>query len=102
MSETLVIRLRADDAAQASWMIVDANGARSGALQSGPVADALTAAQQRSVLLLLPGSDVTLAAPELPMRGGARLAQAVPYALEEHLASDLEGLHFAVGSREPG
>ena len=102
MSETLVIRLRADAAAQASWVIVDANGARSGALQGGPVADALAATQQRSVLLLLPGSDVTLAEPELPVRGGARLAQAVPFALEEQLASDLDDLHFAVGTRATG
>jgi general secretion pathway protein L len=102
MSETLVIRLRAADAAQASWLIVDANGARSGPLQSGPVADALGAAQQRTVLLLLPGGDVTLAAPELPVRGASRIAQAVPFALEEQLASDVEGLHFAVGTRETG
>ncbi|MFO1394251.1 MAG: type II secretion system protein GspL [Steroidobacteraceae bacterium] len=102
MSETLVIRVRASDAAQASWVIVDANGARSGPLQSGPVADALSAAQQRSVILLVPGADVTLAEPELPVRNTSRLAQAVPYALEEQLASDVEDLHFAVGPRPAG
>ena len=102
MSETLVIRLRAADEAPASWLIVDGNGARSGPVQSGPVADALGAAQGRRVVLLLPGSEITLAEPELPMRGGARLAQAVPYALEEQLASDVEALHFAVGSRSAG
>ena len=44
MSETLVIRLRAAEEAPASWLIVDANGARSGPVNSGPVADALGAA----------------------------------------------------------
>jgi general secretion pathway protein L len=102
MSETLVIRLRAAEEAPASWLIVDANGARSGPVHSGPVADALSLAQERRVVLLLPGSEVTLAEPELPMRGGARFAQAVPFALEEQLASDVELLHFAVGSRAPG
>jgi general secretion pathway protein L len=52
------------------------------------------------VVLLLPGTDVGLAEPELPLRGSARVAQAVPFALEEQLASDVEGLHFAVGHRE--
>lgn len=99
MTETLVIRLRASDDAPASWLIVDANGARSGPVTSGPVADALAFAQGRRVVVLLPGTDVGLAAPELPFRGTARLTQAVPFALEEQLASDLEGLHFAVGSR---
>ena len=102
MSETLVIRLRAADEAPASWLIVDANGARSGPLQSGPVADALGHAQGRRVVLLLPGSEITLAEPELPVRGGARIAQAVPFALEEQLASDVELLHFATGTRAPG
>jgi general secretion pathway protein L len=102
MSETLVIRLRAADEAPASWLIVDGNGARSGPVQSGPVADALGSAQGRRVVVLLPGSEITLAEPELPVRGSARIAQAVPFALEEHLASDVEALHFAVGARPVG
>jgi general secretion pathway protein L len=102
MSETLVIRLRAAEGAPASWLIVDSNGARSGPVQSGPVADALGVAQGRRVLLLLPGSEITIAEPELPLRGGARLALAVPFALEEQLASDVETLHFAVGTRAAG
>lgn len=102
MTETLVIRLRASDDAPASWLIVDANGARSGAVQSGPVADALGLAQGRRTVLLLPAAEVTLAEPDLPpVRGAARIAQAVPYALEEQLASELEDLHFAVGPRNP-
>ena len=95
MAETLVIRLRAAPEAPASWLIVDANGARSGPTRSGAVADAVPLAAGRRVLLLVPGSEVTLAEPELPLRGGARVAQAVPFALEEHLASDVDALHFA-------
>mgnify|MGYP003440346170 CR=1 FL=1 len=101
MTETLVIRLRASEDAPASWLIVDANGARSGNLQSGPIADALALSQGRRTVVVLPASDVTLARPDLPpVRGAARIAQAVPFALEEHLASDLENLHFAVGHRD--
>jgi general secretion pathway protein L len=102
MSETLVIRLRAAEEAPASWLVVDANGARSGPLQSGPVADALNLAPGRRVVLLVPGTEVGLAEPELPLRSGARLAQVVPYALEEQLASDVDALHFAVGTRDTG
>jgi general secretion pathway protein L len=101
MSETLVIRLRAHEDAPASWLLVDSNGARSGPVQSGPVADALALAADRRVVLLLPGAEITLAEPELPMRAGSKLAQAVPFALEEQLASEVEGLHFALGTRQP-
>jgi general secretion pathway protein L len=102
MTETLVIRLRVPDEAPASWLIVDANGARSGPVNSGPVADAMSAAQGRRVVLLLPATEVSLAQPELPVRGAARVAQAVPFALEEQLASDVDALHFAVGTRPAG
>jgi general secretion pathway protein L len=102
MAETLVIRLRAADDAPASWLIVDGSGARSGLVQTGPVADALNLVDGRSVTLLLPASDVTLAEPELPLRGGARIVQAVPFALEEQLASEVEALHFAVGAKRAG
>jgi general secretion pathway protein L len=102
MTETLVIRLRAADDAPASWLIVDGNGARSGPVQSGPIADALSLAQGRRTLVVLPAAEVTLAEPDLPpVRGASRVAQAVPFALEEHLATDLENLHFAVGARNP-
>ena len=99
MTESLLIRLRAQDEALASWLIVDENGARSGSVNNGPVADALGASQGRKVVLLLPGTDVSLATPELPVKGSARLAQAVPFALEEQLATDVDTLHFAVGAR---
>ena len=102
MSETLVIRLRAAEEAPASWLIVDRNGARSGPVHTGPLADALSLVENRSTVLLLPGSDVALAEPELPLRGGTRLAQAVPFALEEQLASEVETMHFAVGARSAG
>lgn len=102
MSETLVIRLRVAEEAPASWLVVDANGARSGPLQSGPVSDAHDLAPGRRVVLLVPGTEVSLAEPELPLRNSARLAQVVPYALEEQLASDVDTLHFAVGTRTAG
>src|SRR5512137_1815470 len=66
MTETVVIRLRASEDAPASWLIVDANGARSGNVQSGPIADALGLAQGRRTALVLPAGEVTLAEPDLP------------------------------------
>lgn len=102
MTETLVIRLRTIEDATSSWLIIDGNGARSGPVQSGPIGDALSLAQGMRTVFILPASEVTLAQPDLPpVRGAARIAQAVPYALEEQLATDLETLHFAIGPRNP-
>ena len=102
MIESLVIRLRAAEDAQASWLIVDGSGARSGNVQSGPLGDALSLSQTRRTCVVLPAAEVTLARPDLPpVRGAARIAQAVPSALEDNLASDLDHLHFAIGARDP-
>ena len=102
MTETLVIRLRSTEDAPASWLIIDGNGARSGPVVNGPIADALSLSQTRRTVIVLPAAEVTLAEPDLPpVRGASRIAQAVPFALEEQLASDLENLHFAVGARNP-
>jgi general secretion pathway protein L len=49
--------------------------------------------------VLVPGTDVLLAEPDVPVRAGAKLQQLVPYALEEHLADDIDDLHFAIGKR---
>ena len=103
MSETLVIRLRAAEEAPASWLVVDANGARSGPLQSGPVVRRAQPRRRSAAwCCCVPGTEVALAEPELPLRSSARLAQVVPYALEEQLASDVDTLHFAVGTRSTG
>ena len=93
MTQILVLRL----AEPVSWVVVDASGARLGPVATGSLADAAPLASQRRVIALAPGSDVSLAQPELPVRGGARLAQVVPFALEEQLAGDIESFHFSVG-----
>jgi general secretion pathway protein L len=51
------------------------------------------------VCVLVGGADVLLAEPEVPVRAGTKLQQLVPYALEEHLAEDIEDLQFALGKR---
>jgi general secretion pathway protein L len=105
MPETLVVRLLATAAgssstAQAEWLVTDGAGARHGNVRSGVLADAVADATGRRVLVLVPGTDVLLAEPILPLKSGAKLAQVVPFALEEQLATDVEDLHFAVGKRE--
>ena len=105
MAEILLVRLLAaaevsPDAAQAEWLLADATGARGGNVQSGLLAEAAPLAAGRRVVALVPGTDALLAEPVLPLKSGAKLAQVVPFALEEHLATDVEDLHFAVGRRE--
>src|SRR5690242_889182 len=108
MSEYRVVRLPARasmtaDAEQespAEWIIADAMGNPRDRVQNGPLELAAASAAGRRVIVLIPGTDTLLAEPVLPLKSGAKLAQVVPFALEEQLASDVEDLHFAVGRRD--
>lgn len=101
MSEALAIRLKSTQAmAPAEWLVLDTSGARQGNVHSGALSEAATVAGARKVIVFIPGTDVYLAEPVLPLKSGAKLLQVVPFALEEQMATDVEDLHFAVGRRE--
>jgi general secretion pathway protein L len=101
MADWLLLRLPRTPGENASWLIAGADGAPLASPESGPLAQAAAAAAGRRVCVLVPGTDVLLTEPEVPARSGVKLAQLVPYALEEQLAADIEELHFAVGRRAP-
>ncbi|MFL6551456.1 MAG: type II secretion system protein GspL [Povalibacter sp.] len=111
MTEALVIRLKAaaenahapsssNALLNADWLLVDATGARQGSVRSGTLNEAAVDAAGRKVILLVPGTDVYLAEPVLPVKSGAKLLQMVPFALEEQMATDIDDMHFGVGRRE--
>jgi len=102
MPDALIIRLPEHEGQDASWLIFDSSAGRVGAPQAGSLELASAVAASRRVIAIIPGVEVLLAEPDLPIRGGARLAQMVPFALEEQLASDIETMHFAVGKRNAG
>jgi len=56
--------------------------------------------KNQQVIVLLPNTDILLTHVDIPTTQRQRLQQAVPYALEEQLAEDIEQLHFALGQRD--
>src|ERR1700681_1764548 len=99
MADWLLLRLPRAPELPATWLVVDSRGAPTGPPQAGPLSLATPRAAGRRVAVLVPGTDVLLAEPEVPVKAGARLQQLVPYALEEQLADNIDDLHFAIGKR---
>lgn len=95
MSEHLVIRLRPGIDEAASWLVITAQGRRLGEVGHGPLEQAASLAAGRRVIVLLPGTDILLCDARLPVRSTSKLLRALPFTLEEHLAEDIDGLHFA-------
>jgi general secretion pathway protein L len=93
MSERLLIRLHADG--QLSWLAQDAGGrVLSGTNAGAP--PAATLARSQRIVVLVPSEHVVLLEADAVSTRRAQLAKAVPFALEDQLASPVEELHFAL------
>lgn len=101
MRETLYIRMRAaDPAAPTAYCIARADAVSSFPIEQAPLETLLPLAAGRRVVVLVPSADVRLCTVAVPARQAAKVLQAVPYALEDQLADDVETLHFAIGARD--
>lgn len=98
MAEFLVIRLGADENAHASWIAVDDAGTRRTPPVMGPLEEAQKDVGDREVIVLVPAGETSTLTCDLPAKG-ARLRAALPFALEEQVADEIENLHFAPGPR---
>lgn len=100
MREQLFIYLDRPWPGQAEWLVwSDAEGIAP-QVQTGALVDAAPLAQGRRTLVIVPSAEVWLTRVTLPARNRQRLAAAVPYALEEQLAEDVEEMHFALGQHD--
>lgn len=100
MSEFLVIRLEATPGAPASWIAVDETGTLLSAVTSGSLDKAAAFGTGRRIVVLVPAAAVLRTRAEVPVKSGGKLMQALPFALEEQVADDVDELHFAAGTRE--
>ncbi|MCH8134698.1 MAG: hypothetical protein IIB77_01815 [Proteobacteria bacterium] len=66
---------------------------------SGALSEAKADIGDREVIVLVPSAEVLTTSVDIPLRAGAKLQAALPYALEEYLADDIDKLHFAAGPR---
>jgi general secretion pathway protein L len=97
MSESLVIHLR--DGAAPQWLVCNDDGQVIVNAVSGELAHATAMSAGRRVAVIIPASEALTTDSDAPAKSAAKLAQVVPYALEERVADEIENLHFAIGER---
>ena len=98
MAEFLVLRLGEDAAQPVSWVVVDDRGTRRGNPGGGTLEEAAAAVIDRTLIVLVPAIEALTFAVDIPAKG-SRLLAALPYALEDQVADDIDDLHFAPGKR---
>ncbi|MER2492405.1 type II secretion system protein GspL [Catenovulum sediminis] len=103
MSEQLLIRLASQAEQAIHWMLW--SDSEQEIIASGALAhaDDLASLQERvnvrNAVAVVPSADISLRKVETPARPSRQFIQALPYMLEEDLASDVDELFFAPGSR---
>lgn len=104
MTERLIIRLASEASQKNHWLIW--SDSEDEIIASGQVASAeqlklLTEkAEQRVVICLLPGVDTCIKAIAINGVFNRQMQQALPYLVEEEIASDVETVHFAVIAKQ--
>src|SRR5271170_6508253 len=99
MPQSLLLRLPSPGQEETEWLTLDESGTPTLTRQRGPLSLAAAVGRAAKVIVLAPASQILLAEPELPPGGGAKIARAVPFALEEQLTEDVDQLSFAIGKR---
>ncbi|MFK7891393.1 MAG: type II secretion system protein GspL [Granulosicoccus sp.] len=99
MSKHAIIYLPLIGEDAVEWAESDSEGHLTTEVLSGTLADAQDAVDGMRVTLIVPADDVLLAKTVVPGNSLARAQQAVPYALEEQVADDVDSLHFALGTK---
>jgi general secretion pathway protein L len=97
MAESLIIQLR--DGVAPQWMVCNDDGQVVVNALSGELAQAVPLAVGRRTVIIVPATDVLTTEAEAPAKSAAKLAQVIPFALEERVADEIEDLHFALGDR---
>ena len=97
MADQIVIRFSDD---QFEWLALNSKGRALSGVGRGSGEELASACSGKQVILLVPGADVLLTNVTIPTRNATGIARALPYAVEEQLAEDVEQLHFARGAQD--
>lgn len=101
MTEFIVMRLQ-PERSSVDWLRVSSEGAQLSHVSTAPLdeAAAVILTFATPIIVLLPATEVLTTTVNIPIRSAAKIRAALPFALEESLAEDVENLHFAAGDRD--
>ena len=98
MAEQIIARLLNQKESVLQWLMLDNAIAKE--MQQGTLQDLAQSAGDNLVTLLYPASEILLLGIELPVKSNSQIKKALPFALEDLLADDVETYH-SVWHRQP-
>ncbi len=103
MSETLLVHYNIEQAQQASWAVCNDAGELTSKINTGTL-DELgenAAALGCRVIVLLNSQCLHINQLQLPTTNQQKMLKAIPFAIEEFIAEDIENFHFVMAKNKP-
>ncbi len=94
MSETILVHFDPASPERTHWSYCNTQGELSRPIRHGTLDDLAEARQGESVVVLLDSRCLHLNHLQLPTRNSQKMLRAIPYALEDDIAEDVDDLHF--------
>lgn len=100
MADALLIHYDPAMPGHATWSTANHQGELTSRITSGPLDEITPIADNHRVIVILDSSYVHLNHVSLPTSNIQKMLRAVPYALEEQLAEDVDDFHFVVSKTD--
>lgn len=97
MPEIVIARLSSADA-PLDWVVLGEDGS-CGEHGHGSIAELAGSAADRRIIALASSGSVLRLNAKIPLKGDAKIRQALPFALEEQIAGDIDDQHFAFSKK---
>jgi general secretion pathway protein L len=100
MSDTLLIHYNIENSKQTSWALCNDEGELTSRISSGSLEDLTELAQGHQSIVLLNSQCLHINELQLPTQNMQKMLKAVPFAIEEFIADDIEKLHFVIAKQK--
>ncbi len=96
MSETLLIHYNIDNSQQATWSVCNNDGELTGKITTGTLTELGEITADFTAVILLNSQCLHINQLQLPTQNTQKILKAVPYAIEDFIADDVDEFHFVV------
>jgi general secretion pathway protein L len=100
MSDTLLIHYNIDHPYQATWSQCNEAGELTDRITTGTLEELGTAAERQHAIVLLNSQCLHISQLQLPTQNLQKMLKAVPYAIEEFIAEDVDDFHFVIAKNK--
>ena len=95
MKTYTLIQLDTQSPNNSQWVSINDSGEFLDPVSKGNISEIDIGNKQNSVIVILPGEEIHHAVLTLPIKSEKKLTKAIPFAMEDRLADEIEKTHFA-------